>query len=61
MGSLLEEIALLVSKLPPDIVKALIFFIQTILRAKSDEDRRIALDQAMSAAERVIVEKEFPG
>jgi hypothetical protein len=61
MGSVLEEVVAPLAKLPPEIAKGIVYFIQTLLKAKTDDDRRIALDQAMAAAERVIVEKEFPG
>lgn len=58
---MLEEIIDLLKSLPPDILGALLGLVKTLLQAKTEADRRAALDQACAVAEALIVQKEFPG
>lgn len=61
MGSVLQEVIDVIEKLPADIQLALVELVKTLLLAKTEEDRRQALDQAMAAAEAVVISRKFPG
>ena len=55
-----EEIVQLLENAPPWLLVGVKSLIETLTSRGSEEERRIALDRALAAAEDELVRKEFP-
>lgn len=54
------EIVGLLAKLPPELVNGVVSLVKMLVDAETDHDRRVAMDAAMAAAEKSLLERQFP-